>query len=211
MDSTPHSPGRLIALEGIDGSGKSTQAGLLAQALAGRGIPCRATREPTDGPVGAMIRQILTGRLRADNRVLAALFAADRLDHLLDESDGLARLVRDGVTVVTDRYYFSSYAYHAVDLDMDWVIAANRPSAQILRPALTIFLDVPVETALARITASRERTELFEERARLTRVRENYFAAFEKLRADERVWVVDGGAGPDEVAARVWKAAASVL
>jgi len=212
MDSAVHAPrGGLIALEGIDGSGKSTQAELLAEELSRRGFRCRATREPTGAPVGSLIRQIMTGRLRADNRVIAALFAADRLDHLLNETDGIARMVQDGVTVVTDRYYFSSYAYHAVDVDMDWVIEANRLSAEILRPAVTVFLDVPVETALARIAASRERTELFEERSRLCRVRENYFAAFEKLAGIERVAVIDGGDDAATVAERVWEAVAPAL
>jgi len=212
MDAGIHTPrGGLIAFEGIDGSGKSTQVKLLTEELARRGFPCCATREPTDAPVGSLIRQIMTGRLRADNRVTAALFAADRLDHLLNETDGVARKVRDGVTVVTDRYYFSSYAYHAVDMDMDWVIEANRPSAEILRPALTVFLDVPVETAFARIEASRARMELYEERARLNRVRENYFAAFEKLAGVERVAVIDGSAGTGAVARQVWEAVAPVL
>ena len=65
--------GKFIALEGIDGSGKSSQIGRLVKRLEGLGIPCRETREPTGGPVGSLIRQIFTGRVTADNRVIAAL------------------------------------------------------------------------------------------------------------------------------------------
>lgn len=140
--------GKFIALEGIDGSGKSSQIGRLVKRLEGLGIPCRETREPTGGPVGSLIRQIFTGRVTADNRVIAALYAADRIDHLVNEVDGLCAAIDSGITVVSDRYYFSSYAYHSVDVDMDWVIGANALSAQLLRPTLTVFLDVPVDTAL---------------------------------------------------------------
>ena len=76
--------GRFLAFEGIDGSGKSTQLQLLLERLRQRGVECRGTREPSDGPVGAMLRQILTGRMAADGRVIAGLFAADRLDHLVN-------------------------------------------------------------------------------------------------------------------------------
>ena len=81
--------GRFLALEGIDGSGKSTQLQLLLERLRARGVECRGTREPSDGPVGAMVRQILTGRVTADHRVIAGLFAADRLDHLVNRRDGI--------------------------------------------------------------------------------------------------------------------------
>lgn len=126
--------GKFIALEGIDGSGKSSQIGRLTARLEGMGVRCLATREPTGGPVGSLIRQIFTGRVTADPRVIAALYAADRIDHLVNEVDGLCAVLDKGITVVSDRYYFSSYAYHSVDVDMDWVIQANALSAGLLRP-----------------------------------------------------------------------------
>ena len=139
--------GKFIVLEGIDGSGKSSQTAPLVKRLEGLGVPCRETREPTGGPVGSLIRQIFTGRVTADNRVIAALYAADRIDHLVNEVDGLCSAINSGVTVVSDRYYFSSYAYHSVDVDMEWVIGANALSAELLRPTVTVFLDVPAELA----------------------------------------------------------------
>lgn len=200
--------GKFIALEGIDGSGKSSQIGPLVQRLAGLGVPCRETREPTGGPVGSLIRQIFTGRVTADNRVIAALYAADRIDHLVNEVDGLLSALDQGITVVSDRYYFSSYAYHSVDADMDWVIQANALSAQLLRPTLTVFLDVPVETALARIRENRFVEEIFDGEDRLRRTRELYFQAFERLRDMERVAVVDGTGSQEQVGQRIWEAVA---
>lgn len=144
--------------------------------------------------------------MAADNRVIAGLFAADRLDHLVNPRDGILEQVRGGVTVVTDRYYFSSYAYHGVDVDMGWVIDSNRLSAELLRPDATIFLDVPVRRALERIGRNRSHTELFEREDRLTATREKYLEAFARLRETEAVLAVDADADADTVAERVWAA-----
>lgn len=200
--------GKFIVLEGIDGSGKSSQTGPLVKRLEELGVPCRETREPTGGPVGSLIRQIFTGRVTADNRVIAALYAADRIDHLVNEVDGLCAAINQGITVVSDRYYFSSYAYHSVDMDMEWVIQANSISAQLLRPTLTVFLDVPVETALERIHQNRFVEEIFDQEDRLRKTRELYFQAFDQLKNVENVAVVDGVGAPEQVAQRVWAAAA---
>ena len=199
--------GKFIALEGIDGSGKSTQIKRLVDRLTAQGVTCRATREPTGRPVGALIRQALTGQVPLDPRVIAALYAADRIDHLVNGEDGLLSLVERGITVVTDRYYFSSYAYHSVDMEMDWVIGANSVSAGLLRPTLTVFLDVSAELAMERIRRGRDRVELFEKEDRLRQTRTLYFEAFERLKGTETVAVVDGGGPEDEVAGRVWAAA----
>ncbi len=198
--------GRFIVLEGIDGSGKTTQVHRLRENLALHDVPCIETQEPSGGPVGSLIRQILSGRVRADNRVAACLFAADRLDHLLNDTDGILAELQIGVTVVSDRYYFSSYAYHSVDVDMDWVIQTNSLSAGILRPDLTVFLDVPVKTALERIRCGRRHVELYEEDTRLTAVRDNVFRAFEKLGAVEKIAVVPADGPIDAVSDRVWEA-----
>ena len=200
--------GKFIALEGIDGSGKSSQIGRLVQRIEGLGLRCRADREPTGGPVGSLIRQIFTGRVSADNRVIAALYAADRLDHLVNEVDGLCAAIDQGITVVSDRYYFSSYAYHSVDIDMDWVIGANALSADLLRPTVTIFLDVPVETAVERIRQNRFVEEIFDGEDRLRQTRALYFKAFERLKDVENVVVVDGSGAQEQVAERVWAAEA---
>ena len=133
------------------------------------------------------------------------MFVADRLDHLLGETDGLKRRIDAGEHVITDRYYFSSYAYQSVDLGMDWVIEANRVCAGILRPDLTIFLDIDPDTAMERILANRDHTEIFEKRDRLARTRENYFAAFERLKDEERVVVVDGTRSQEEISEELWE------
>lgn len=203
--------GYFFALEGIDGSGKSTQLSLLARRLREEGVDCLTTCEPTAGPIGRLLRQVLTGQVECDSRVVAPLFAADRLDHLLNRENGLREAVEAGRTVLTDRYYFSSYAYQSVDLPMEWVIEANRPCAQLLRPTATLFLDVSPELALERIAQNREGTELFETRERLERTREQYFAAFALQKDVERVIVIPGDRDVETVAEDIWKAVSTLL
>ena len=198
------SPGKFIALEGIDGSGKSTQIKLLMERLAGMGVKCYETREPTDSPIGSLIRQMLTGRITADKKVVASLFIADRADHLLNKTDGILEMINSGTSVITDRYYFSSYAYNGIDINMDWVIQANAISADILRPTLNVFLDIPVKSAMERIYSGRFRTELYETEERLTAVRAKYFEAFDKLRDVENVAVIDADADIHTVGESIW-------
>lgn len=197
--------GALIALEGIDGCGKSTQIRLLAERLAAEGIPCSTTREPTDSPFGRLLRQVLAGEVESDPRVIAPLFVADRLDHLLHPKHGLAKRVESGEVILTDRYYFSSYAYQSVDLPMEWVITANEPCSEILRPMLTVFLDVSPEEAMKRIRANREGTELFENTRRLADTRAKFFEAFARLADKEKYVVIDGTGSQEEVAERIFE------
>ena len=203
--------GQFFALEGIDGSGKTTQLKLLAQRLEAAGVPCLITCEPTGRPIGKLLRQVLTGQVACDSRVVAPLFAADRLDHLLNGEGGLCRAVESGFTVLTDRYYFSSYAYQSVDFPLEWVVEVNRPSAQLLRPTATIFIDVSPELALERIAQNRERAELFETRDRLTRTREQYFKAFQLEKDRERVIIIPGDRAAEAVAGEIWAAVSTLL
>ena len=204
MQETNATRGRFLAFEGIDGSGKTTQLKRLVKRLNDMGQRCYETREPTDGPIGSMIRQALTGRIKLDNRAMAALFAADRVDHLTNESNGLLPMLDQGIHVVTDRYYFSSYAYHAVDMDMDWVIQANAQAAQLLRPTATVFIDVSPEVSLERISKNRFYTELYEEQGRLTRTRELFYRAFEAQKDVENVIIVNGDMDEDSLEQAIW-------
>ena len=198
--------GLFFALEGIDGSGKSTQLQLLAGRLEAAGIPCLTTREPTDGPIGQLLRQVLTRQLSCDSRVVAPLFAADRLDHILNAGTGVLQALERGITVLSDRYYFSSYAYQGVDLPLEQVVEINRPCADLLRPAATLFLDVDPDLALERIARNRAGTELFETKDRLARAREQFFRAFDREREREKVIIIPGGQSVEQVADALWAA-----
>ncbi|HHV61652.1 MAG TPA: dTMP kinase [Firmicutes bacterium] len=190
--------GKLVVFEGIDGSGVTTQAHRLKEYVSTKlQLPVHLTKEPTDGPVGGLIRTILAkrvgvptrdGRLESiDPRSLALLFAADRIDHL--EVDILPKL-ENGIVVICDRYYLSSYAYQSLNVQLEWLKEIN---AECRRPDLTIMLDVPPLVAEKRRNLDRWHVELYEETPKLERVRENYLAIIEELRkAGERIEIVDG-------------------
>lgn len=145
------------------------------------------------------MRDILTGKTRADERVIAGLFVADRLDHILDEKDGLLMHQKMGKAIVCDRYYFSSYAYNGLHTSMDWVINANAMAADTLKPDLHIFIDVPPEICMQRVKANRKQIDLYETEENLTQVRTRFFEAFEKLKHKENIVVVNGNNTPEEV------------
>lgn len=205
MRKTANKRGCFIAFEGIDGSGKSTQIELLKKRLQREGIRYYSTCEPTDSPIGSLIHQIMTGRIQCDNKVVAALFVADRLDHLLNSTNGIYEKILDGISVISDRYYFSSYAYHSVDMPMEWIVEANSQSAEILRPSVTVFIDVNPDSALKRISKTRFESELFETRERLVSVREKYFEAFDKLEGVENILIVDGEKEEHDLEAEIWE------
>ncbi|HVX52315.1 MAG TPA: dTMP kinase [Chitinophagaceae bacterium] len=200
-----------IALEGIDGSGKSSQAKILADALLGRGHKVYATFEPTNEFIGSIIRDILRGKRKADEKVIAGLFVADRLDHLLNEDYGIVKKLQEGYTVISDRYYFSSYAYHGTHMDMDWVVAANKMAATILKPHVNIFIDVLPEISMSRISTARQGTELYETLENLGNVRSKYFEAFDKLRREENITIINGNRSFEAVAADVLAEAEKVI
>lgn len=193
-----------IALEGIDGSGKSTQIKLLADSLIKDGHKVYTTFEPTKSEMGAMIRTIFAHKTEADHRTIAALFLADRLHHLLNKTDGILKKMTEGYTVITDRYYFSSYAYHSVYMAMDWVINANKLCSDLLRPDLTLFIDIDPEESMNRINKNRESTELYETLENLTKVKNKYFEAFALLKSEEAIFCVNGQQTESEIATEIY-------
>ncbi len=186
--------GLFLVLEGLDGAGTTTQADRLASWLTGEGRRVHVTAEPSRGPVGAQIRQVLSGRLRGpggagiDAGVLALLVAADRLDHW--ESEIRPRL-EEGVDVVSDRYVLSSLAYQAATTgDPAWVASINSRAPS---PDLTLFLRVRPAVALRRRYAATAEREIFEVPEFQRRVHRAYGRALAGLvKAGERVVEVDG-------------------
>jgi dTMP kinase len=193
-----------IALEGLDGSGKSTHIKLLAEKLKEQGLKIYTTAEPTNSRIGHIIKDIFKHKMEADHRTIAALYAADRLDHLTNKTDGILKKMEEGYTVVTDRYYFSSYAYHGTHMDINWVITANSLSADLLRPDLNIYIDITPEESMKRLNKGRDSIELYESIENLRQVKEKYFEAFEILREKENVSVVNGNRPENEVAHDIW-------
>ena len=203
------SEGRFIVFEGLDGAGTTTQARLLAERLA-RDMPQRrvhVTAEPSLGPIGQVIRQVLKGRMVGltaagtpvplDRRALALLFAADRLDHLACE---VRPLLDEGYLVISDRYALSSLAYQGLDVDRAWVAEINRHAPA---PDIQFFLETPAETGWHRIQGTRPGNEIFEAPETLAKVAESYRQSLD-LFAVGRTRVIDGTLSREDVAGQVW-------
>ena len=208
------SEGSFLVIEGIDGAGTTTQVQRLCARLMAGGVAALATREPTSGPIGSMIRQVLTNRLVvADGRgghapgfgTMALLFAADRLDHLESE---IVPSLHDGVTVVSDRYDLSSLAYQTAtagaraDEIVAWIRALNQ---QARRPDLTIVVDVSAEVAAQRRKQRGGNAELYEGDELQRKLVDAYRHA-ERLVPGDRVVHVDGDRSVDDVEADVFAA-----
>lgn len=200
-----------IAFEGIDGSGKSSQVKLLTEKLKKEGLKIYTTFEPTDSPIGSVIKNIFRHRIEADHRTIAGLYVADRLDHLLNKTNGILKKMEEGFSVITDRYYFSSYAYQGTHMSLDWVIQANSLSAELLRPDLTIFIDVPPEVSMQRLSEGRDMIQLYESLENLHNVRSKYLEAFDKLKNEENVFITDGNRPFEVIFNDIWEKVYPIL
>ncbi|RLI22595.1 dTMP kinase [Candidatus Bathyarchaeota archaeon] len=180
--------GVFICIEGIDASGKTTQAKLLVKNLTERGYEAIYTSEPTRGFFGKILRQkILYGNKRVPAVIEALLFALDRLDHVEKE---IKPALREGKIVVSDRYLYSSIAYQgAAGLDLDWIEKINRWA---VKPDLAIYLDVPAETVIKRLKGERSIMENLENQRK---VREVYL----KLVREKKLLLINGNRSINEV------------
>lgn len=166
--------GILIAMEGIDGTGKSTQLRLLGRYLRGKGCPVIETREPTNGPFGRKIRELYVDRGKYSVEQELELFIGDRRQHVREV---IEPALAGGRIVLTDRYYYSTAAYQgAAGMDPGEVFVRNRFAP---RPDLVILLTMRPEISLVRIQESRgEELNDFEQEDQLRRVAE-LFASFD--------------------------------
>jgi dTMP kinase len=188
-----------VVIEGIDGAGTTTQLELLKDRLSESRIPSWCTSEPTDHPIGLLLRKVLAKDLDLDPRTTALLFAADRNQHLHGPG-GILQTLDQGKLVVTDRYLFSSLTYQGIECGPEFVMELN---GRFPLPELVVFLDTPLEVSQSRLSG-REANELFDSRSFQSEVRRAYdrsFEAFPGLRVEK----VDGSRTAMEIHQDVWK------
>jgi dTMP kinase len=196
--------GFFIAVEGGDGSGKTTQIKRISRALADDGYHVEATREPGGTELGTKIRSVLFDADPPSTRTEALLFAADRAHHvasLIDPS------LDEGTIVITDRYIDSTVAYQAAGRHFDekTILALSRWATQGLVPHLTIVLDIEPEVAAERMGQRGESNYLDEENQQFhQRVRQTYLSRARK--EPDRYVVLDASVGADEVTAKMLEA-----
>lgn len=191
---------KFIVIEGIDASGKSTQAELLQTHLTSLGGKAVISSEPSSGIIGNLIRQTLKKRIffTSDQNLfdeqMAYLFAADRHDHLYNDIDGVYKLIEADFDVISTRYYFSSLAYNCQTPEQFEFIA--RLNHKFPAPDIAIYLDIPVEISLERLKG-RSLHEIYETRDKLTQVKTNY----QKIFADyvDKLLIIDGTKDPQSI------------
>lgn len=191
----------MIVIEGLDGAGTTTQMKLLAQKLENLGKNVYQTHEPTDNPVGRLIRSVLQKKVTLPPLALAYLYASDREDHLYNKEYGVINHLEKGEIVISDRYFYSSIAYQSVECDKEQVKNIN---ARFPSPEYLIFVDTPAENCLGRIEKRGEEKELFDKFDFLSIVRKNYLAQLENINKETKCLIVDGLLSIDEISSEIF-------
>ena len=195
--------GRLLALEGLDGCGKSTQAERIAQALRARGHDVVQTREPSDGRIGREIRVLARKGERVTAERELELFTEDRREHV---AQLIAPALAEGRWVVTDRYFLSTVAYQGAR-GLDWRAILARSEAEFPAPDAALVFELPADVGLARTRARGDAPDLwFEHRDYLERVAA-IFAAIDRA----YVARVDASGTAEAVTARALDAIETLL
>ncbi|MFV9676384.1 MAG: dTMP kinase [Methanosarcinales archaeon] len=189
--------GKFIAFEGLDGAGSTTQAGKLTVYLKERLKKVHLTKEPTNNLIGGLIRGQLTKEWRTGPECLQLLFTADRAHHLEKE---VIPLLKQEITVITDRYFFSSVAFGSLGIeDRDWLRKIND---RFILPDLTFLLHVSPQVCLHRIKENRFHLELFEEEEHIAKIWRTYNELAQEF---ENVYVINGEKPAEEVFADILK------
>jgi dTMP kinase len=183
--------------EGLDGSGKSTQAELLFSYLMSQGKKVWLTKEPTDSEKGKELRALLKDQnlLKIDPNTLIDLYDRDRKDHIKDIFYHLSK----GEDVICDRYWYSTYAYQGNTKDLKKKIIDL--SKDYPRPDYLFYIDVPVEECIRRINGRGLLLEAFEKKEILKKVSHSYQDYF--LLLNHKPYIIDGKNDSKEVFSQI--------
>ena len=181
---------KFIVFEGLDGSGKTTQLKLLSKTLDEQEIKHIRVNQPSSSRIGRLTRSAEQGEFPLSTETIAMLFAADRLEIMLNE---VRPALESDLYVLCDRHYMSSLAYQGQsDEKYKRVADYNQVSMQNFRPEITIFIDVEPEECIKRITSVRDATGIYEKLSDLLEVRKRYFENFSKLMYTDNVLIIKG-------------------
>jgi len=187
--------GKFIVFDSLDGAGNSTQVKLLADYLNKVGEKTHITKEPTSSLIGGLIKSQLKGDWKSSKVCLQLLFCADRAYHLEKE---VIPLLKKGINVISDRYFFSTVAYGNVEIkDFEWLITLNE---KFLLPDLAIFLKVSPTVCIERIKKDRFEVTLFEKENVLTKVWQNYEMLAKKFK---NVYIINGERSVDKISEEI--------
>jgi len=189
-----------IVLEGLDGSGTTTQMSLLKSKCNQFDISCFLTCEPTDNLIGALIRKVLSKKLSIEPESLAQLFVSDRHEHIYGKN-GIIAHIKNFDFVFSDRYIFSSHAYQSIDCGFSHITEIN---GRFPLPELLFFIDIDPVLSQNRINRRTEK-ELFDDIEFQQKVRSAYFQSFDLYKHTEmRIEIIDGTQSPNDVFEKIW-------
>lgn len=190
-----------IVLEGIDKAGKSTQAELLKNYFLANQQQAVISSEPTDGPIGRLIREAMQSKIIAIkhkekfDEQMAYLFTADRYYHLFNDIDGVYKLInKDHTHVIATRYHFSSLAYNCNTQD-EFIFIATL-NQRFPNPDVVFYIDIPLELSLYRLNNSSSK-EIYETKKKLEKVRQNYKNIFKTY--EGKILKIDGSESIKEI------------
>lgn len=192
-----------MVFEGGDGTGTSTQLGMLQRKAAAKGLSASFTCEPTDGPIGKLIRSALRGDTPLRPETVARLFAADRGQHLYGPG-GIVELCEAGMLVICDRFVPSSLVYQGLDCPASLPEELN---GHFPYPELILYFNIDVETAAQRY-GKREIRDHYERPDFQAKVHKRYAAILPRYAADggSRLVSIDAAGSIEEVSEQVWSA-----
>lgn len=183
--------GKFIVFEGLDGSGQTTEAKLLADYLSKLGKKVVLTKEPTlDSEAGKKIKKVLDGEITMTPKELQELFVEDRREHV---KNLITPALNEEKFVISDRYFFSTIAYGAMNLDKEWLIEINK---DFPLPDATFLLQVRPEICLERIKSRGQGFKFFEKLEKLKKVWETYKILPQKF---ANIYLIDGEKSIPEV------------
>lgn len=193
---------RFVVLEGIDGTGTTTQLARLQNRLSAADCPHMVSCEPTKGPIGRLIRESLFGNVPLHPQTVARLFAADRGEHLYGQG-GILETSAAGLLCISDRYLFSSLAYQGLTCGQELPATLN---AGFPLPRLLLFFDLDPEVAMARM-AGRSKLDSYENLQFQEQVAAAYRHTIDSFEAtDMQIVHIDAAKEPEVVEQAIWKA-----
>jgi len=184
-----------FVIEGLDGSGTTTQLKNVEKYAASIEQPLWATWEPTDKPLGLLIRKALRKEIKVHPETLARMYSSDRFEHLFGEN-GIKERIERGELVFSDHYFFSSLAYQTLSSDFETIHSLNHYPL----PEALIYIDIPWQVCEARRKVRDEKEELFDGKSIQQLISDNYERAL-KLFSDKgmKIHRIDGTLTVDEV------------
>jgi dTMP kinase len=203
-------PGRYIVLEGIDGSGKTTQIEKLYDYFTTQGKEVVKTREPRkdEGLIGELIQKILNGKTTVPSVAIQYLFSADRGMH---HAELIEPALKEGKIVISDRCFWSAVPYGVLDLKEEFdsntakyiLVSQSILSMyhQFIAPDMTFYLDIPVERAMERLSKMTQVKEIYEEKQKILKAKEGYEWLLREFPAEFKI--INGTMSIDEVSGEI--------